>query len=148
MKNLGNLSPAIGSNKDTKRLGRGPGSGRGKTAGKGHKGQKARKGGGIRPGFEGGQTPYYRRVPKFGFTNASNKKQYHLVKLEDLNCFNEGSLVDQKTLKEAGLIKNLKHPVKVLGNGKLEKKLTVKLDKLSESAKKAIQDIGGTIQEI
>src|SRR5689334_8622600 len=112
MKNLGNLSPAKGSNKNTKRLGRGSASGQGKTAGKGHKGQKARKGGGPRPGFEGGQTPLYRRLPKFGFSNASNKKEYHLVGLADLNQFADGAVVDAAALLEAGLVKNLRQPVK------------------------------------
>ena len=148
MKNLGNLSPAIGSHRDKKRIGRGPGSGQGKTAGKGHKGQRARKGGGIAPGFEGGQTPYYRRVPKFGFTNARNKKVYHVISLSDLNLFADGSVVDGPALHDVGVIKKLKHPVKVLANGKLEKKVNVKLDKISGSAKQAIEKIGGTIQEI
>jgi len=148
MKNLGNLSPAAGSNKNTKRLGRGSASGQGKTAGKGHKGQRARKGGGIRPGFEGGQTPLYRRLPKFGFSNAANKKQYHLVSLADLNQFDNGTLVDGAALREAGILKKLKFPVKVLANGKIEKKITVKLDKISKGARQAIADVGGTIQEI
>lgn len=148
MKNLGNLTPAPGSHKDRKRLGRGSASGQGKTAGKGHKGQKARKGRGPRPGFEGGQTPLYRRLPKYGFSNAANQITYQLIKLSDLNTFAEGSVVDAAALKAAGLLKSLKSPVKILANGKIEKKVTVKVAKLSASAKKAIEEVGGTIQEI
>ena len=148
MKNLGNLSPAKGSNKDKKRLGRGPASGQGKTAGKGHKGQKARKGGGVAPGFEGGQTPLYRRLPKYGFKNTRNMKQYHIVNLTDLETFESDAVIDAEALVKAGLVRNLKHPVKVLGEGKIEKKLTVKAAKFSKSAKAAIEGIGGSTQEI
>lgn len=147
MKNLGNLSPAYGSNKEKKRVGRGPASGNGKTAGKGHKGQKARKGSGSAPGFEGGQTPLYRRLPKYGFSNNRTMKRYHIVKLEELNGFSENDTVTGESLVKAGLLKSLKHPVKILGNGKLEKKLIVKVQKISKNAKSAIEELGGTIQE-
>ena len=145
MKNLGNLSPAVGSHKDRKRLGRGPASGQGKTAGKGHKGQKARKGGGVAPGFEGGQTPLYRRLPKYGFTNARNMKQYHIINLDALNCFDADAVVDGEALVKKGLLKKLRHPVKILGNGKLDKKLTIKVHKASKSAKQAVESVGGSI---
>lgn len=148
MKNLGNLSPAVGSHKDRKRLGRGPASGQGKTAGKGHKGQKARKGGGVAPGFEGGQTPLYRRLPKYGFTNARNMKQYHIINLDALNCFDADAVVDGEALVKKGLLKKLRHPVKILGNGKLDKKLTIKVHKASKSAKQAVESVGGSIEEI
>ena len=148
MKNLGNLSPNLGSNKDKKRLGRGIASGQGKTAGKGHKGQKARKGGGVAPGFEGGQTPLYRRLPKYGFTNARNKKEYHIISLNDLNSFDAGTVVDGKLLAESGIIRKLKFPVKLLGNGNLEKQLTVKINKVTTGAKTAIEKVGGNIQEM
>lgn len=148
MKNLGNLHPAEGSNKNTKRLGRGPGSGQGKTAGKGHKGQKARKGGGIAPGFEGGQTPLYRRLPKYGFTNARNKKSFHLINLTDLNVFNEGDVVDKESIVKMGLLRKVSHGVKLLANGALEKKLVVKVEKVSKTAKEAVEKMGGSVEEI
>lgn len=148
MKNLGNLSPAKGSNKDKKRLGRGPASGQGKTAGKGHKGQKARKGGGVAPGFEGGQTPLYRRLPKYGFKNTRNMKQYHIVNLDDLATFEGDAVIDAEALVKAGIVRKVKHPLKVLGTGKIEKKLTVKAAKFSKSAKAAIEGVGGSTQEI
>lgn len=148
MKNLGNLSPNLGSNKDKKRLGRGIASGQGKTAGKGHKGQKARKGGGVAPGFEGGQTPLYRRLPKYGFSNARNMKEYHIVSLSDLNSFEAGTTIDAKLLAESGIIRKLKYPVKLLSNGSLEKKLTINLDKVTAGAKEAVEKVGGNIQEM
>lgn len=144
MKDLSNLSPAKGANKSTKRLGRGIGSGLGKTAGKGHKGQKARKSGGIRFGFEGGQTPMYRRIPKFGFNNKANMLRFHEVNIGDLNRFEDGQVVDGEALCKMGLFKRLKFPVKILGNGSLERKLTVKAAKFTESAKKAVEAAGGT----
>ena len=148
MKDLGNLSPTLGSNKDKKRLGRGPASGTGKTGGKGHKGQKARKGGGIMPGFEGGQTPLYRRLPKHGFTNARTKKYYEIVSLTDLNGFAAASApIDKAALVEAGLIKKQSSLVKVLANGELKTKICLKVDKVSKSAKKAIEGLGGQIEE-
>lgn len=148
MKNLGNLSPAPGSNKKNKRIGRGIGSGLGKTAGKGHKGQRARKGGGIAPGFEGGQTPLYRRLPKRGFTNTTFKIVWNILNLSDLNVFDNGTEVTVDLLKAKGLLHSSKNPVKVLGNGTLDKNLTVKLQKFSKSAKSAIENAGGKIEEM
>lgn len=145
MKTLGNLSPAPGSHRKTKRLGRGIGSGLGKTAGKGHKGQKARKSGGIRPGFEGGQTPLYRRIPKTGFSNQPFENNFSIVNLKDLNCFDNGSVVNAESLFKHGLIKTQRIPVKLLGSGSIEKKVTVQVAKVSESAKAAIEKAGGTI---
>lgn len=148
MKNLGNLSPAPGSNKKNKRLGRGIGSGLGKTSGKGHKGQKARKGGGIAPGFEGGQTPLYRRLPKRGFTNTSFKTVWNIINLSQLNVFDNGTEVTVELLSEKGLLHSSRNPVKILGNGSLEKNLTVKVQKLSNSAKSAIEKAGGKVEEM
>jgi large subunit ribosomal protein L15 len=145
MKTLGNLSPAPGSHRKTKRLGRGIGSGLGKTAGKGHKGQKARKSGGIRPGFEGGQTPLYRRIPKTGFSNQPFENNFSIVNLKDLNCFDNGSVVNAESLFKNGLIKTQRIPVKLLGAGNLDKKVTVQVAKVSESAKAAVEKAGGTI---
>ena len=140
---LHELSPAEGSKKSARRVGRGHGSGWGKTAGKGHKGQKARSGGGVRPGFEGGQMPLQRRVPKRGFNNIFADKVV-TVNLSDLNRkFENGADVTVETLIAAGLIKNSFDAVKVLGNGKLEKKLNVKVSAYSESAKAAIEAAGG-----
>ncbi|MGB4985574.1 MAG: 50S ribosomal protein L15 [Erysipelotrichaceae bacterium] len=133
--------------KETKRLGRGHGSGQGKTAGKGHKGQNARSGGGVRLGFEGGQTPLFRRLPKRGFTNFT-RKEYAIVNLGQLNQFRAGSIVDAAKLKEAGLIKKELSGIKVLAKGELEKKLTVKASKFSAAAKEAIEKAGGKIEEI
>lgn len=146
MKNLGNLSPAKGSNKSIKRIGRGIGSGLGKTSGKGHKGQKARKGGGIAPGFEGGQTPLYRRLPKRGFTNIF-RVEYTTVDLGDLNRFDNDATVTIDTLKEVGLIKSTRTKIKILGNGSLDKKLSVKVQKATKSAKEAITKAGGSFEE-
>lgn len=148
MKNLGNLSPAPGSNKNKKRIGRGIGSGLGKTAGKGHNGQKSRKGDGIAPGFEGGQTPLYRRLPKRGFTNTSFKTVWNILNLSDLNKFDEGTEITVDLLKAKGMLHVTRNPVKILGNGSLEKKLTVKVQKFSNSAKSAIEKAGGTVEEI
>ena len=143
--NLSELSPAAGSKQnDNFRRGRGHGSGNGKTAGKGHKGQKARSGA-PRPGFEGGQMPLYRRIPKRGFTNYT-RKEYAIVNVEDLNKFEDGVTVDFAAVKAAGLVKKELDGLKVLGNGKLEKKLTVKAAKFSASAKKAIEEAGGTAE--
>ncbi|MGL4523456.1 MAG: 50S ribosomal protein L15 [Bacilli bacterium] len=144
---LHELKPAEGSRKERKRLGRGIGSGQGKTAGKGHKGQNARSGGGVRLGFEGGQTPLFRRLPKRGFTNI-NRKEFAIVNLERLNQFEEGTVVTPELLLETGVISKLRSGVKVLGNGKLEKKLTVKASKFSESAVQAIEAAGGTTEVI
>ena len=139
---LHELSPAPGSNKDVFRKGRGAGSGNGKTAGKGHKGQKARSGGGVRPGFEGGQMPLQRRVPKRGFVNIFATK-YATINVSDLEKFEDGAVVDAQALLEAGLIKKTLDGVKVLGNGELTKKLTVNCAAFSASAKEKIEKAGG-----
>lgn len=139
------LTPAPNSTKSSKRLGRGIGSGKGKTSGKGHKGQWARSGGGVRPGFEGGQMPLYRRIPKRGFTNR-NSKEIVAVNVSVLERFEDGTAVDVKTLIEAGIIKNPRDGVKLLGNGNLTKKLDVKVNAFSASAKEKIEALGGTCQ--
>ena len=144
---LNQLKPVEGARHAKKRLGRGIGSGLGKTAGKGTKGQNARSGGGVRPGFEGGQLPLFQRLPKRGFKNIS-RVEYKVVNVEQLNVFKNGTVVDNAKLVEAGIIKELLDDVKVLGNGKLEKKLTVKAKKFSESAKKAIEAAGGSVEVI
>ena len=146
---LHELSPAEGSVKPAWRKGRGPGSGNGKTAGKGHKGQNARSGGGVRPGFEGGQMPLTRRVPKRGFNNHF-KKVYATVNLSRLAGFESGAVVDFETLYMAGLIKEVKNAVglKVLGTGEIKVPLTVKASKFSASAKEAIEKVGGTCEEV
>ena len=141
------LQPSEGSTKSRKRLGRGHGSGLGKTSGRGHKGQKARSGGGVRIGFEGGQMPIYRRLPKRGFTNIF-AKEYVEVKISDLNKFDNGATVDAQALKEAGVIKKACDGIKVLGNGSLDKKLTVKAAKFTESAKEKIEAAGGKVEVI
>ncbi len=142
---LHELKAAEGARHSRKRVGRGSGSGLGKTSTRGQKGQLARSGGGTRLGFEGGQTPLFRRIPKRGFTNI-NRKEYAIVNLDDLNIFENGSEVTPKELFEAGLIKKEKAGVKILGNGSLERKLTVKAAKFSASAKKAIESAGGTCE--
>lgn len=134
-----------GARSSIKRLGRGQGSGQGKTAGKGHKGQNARSGGGVAIGFEGGQTPLYKRIPKRGFTNFT-RKEYAVVNLDVLNRFEDGAVVTPEVLKETGIVKKQLDGIKVLGKGKLEKKLTVKCNKISASAKKAIEEVGGTVE--
>lgn len=136
------LSPADGSVKDVKRIGRGHGSGNGKTAGKGHKGQNARSGGGVRPGFEGGQMPMTRRIPKRGFNNIFATK-YSTVNVSDLDKFVDGTVVDAELLAASGLVKNTANGVKILGNGKLTKNLTVKASAFSASAKEKIEKAGG-----
>ena len=136
------LSPAAGSVKDVKRVGRGHGSGNGKTAGKGHKGQNARSGGGVRPGFEGGQMPMTRRIPKRGFNNIFATK-YSTVNVSDLDKFVDGTVVDAELMKASGLIKKEYDGVKVLGNGELTAKLTVKAAKFSQSAIEKIEKAGG-----
>ncbi|MCM1289843.1 MAG: 50S ribosomal protein L15 [Corallococcus sp.] len=142
------IQPAVGSTTAEKRLGRGIGSGLGKTSGKGHKGQWARSGGGVRPGFEGGQTPLARRLPKRGFNNKF-AITYDIVNVESLNVFDEGTVVTPELLAEKGIVtvKN-NGGVKVLGNGQLTKKLTVKADKFSASAKSAIEAAGGVAEVI
>lgn len=145
---LHELRPNEGSIKDRKRVGRGPGSGTGKTSGKGEKGQNARSGGGVRPGFEGGQTPLFRRIPKRGFSNARFKKVYAVINLDDLNKFEDGAEVTPEILKDMGLVKKQLDGIKVLGNGTLEKKLTVKASKFSKTAKEAIEKTGGKAEVI
>ena len=140
---LNELKYNEGSKNDIKRLGRGSSSGTGKTSGKGHKGQNSRSGGGVRVGFEGGQLPLYRRLPKRGFSNAMFKKVYAVINVSDLNMFEEGTEVTPELLKEMGIIKNMLSGVKVLGNGELEKKLTVRAHKFSAIAKQKIEAVGG-----
>ena len=140
---LNTMHPADGATHSRKRLGRGVGSGLGKTSGKGHKGQNARSGGGVRPGFEGGQLPLFRRLPKRGFSNARFKTEYATINLSDLNRFEDGAVVTPELLKEMGLVKNQLDGIKVLGNGTLEKKLTVKAHKFSSSAQEKIESLGG-----
>jgi len=144
---LHELSPAPGSAKDSFRRGRGPGSGNGKTAGKGHKGQNARSGGGVRPGFEGGQLPLYRKLPKRGFKNRF-AKHYAIVNVCDLNRFNDGDKVTLAALVEAGIIRKELDGLKVLGNGDITKKLTVEATVFSATAKEKIEAAGGTVEVI
>ena len=144
---LHDLRPAEGSTTAEKRLGRGVGSGLGKTSGKGHKGAKARSGGGKRPGFEGGQMPLYRRVPKKGFTNIFGT-DYASVNVERLNVFEDGATVDAKALLDAGIIKKTLGGVKIMGNGELQKKLNVKAAKFTASAKEKIEALGGKAEVI
>lgn len=139
---LHELHPAAGSTTAPKRLGRGVGSGLGKTSGKGHKGAKARSGGGKRPGFEGGQMPLYRRVPKRGFNNIY-RTEYATVNVGQLEIFENGTVVTVETLKEAGLVRKVMDGVKILGNGELTKKLTVEAAKFSDTAKEKIEALGG-----
>ena len=147
--NIQSLRPAENSRFSKKRLGRGIGSGIGKTSGKGHKGQNARSGGGVRPGFEGGQMPLIRKLPRRGFTNAYFKKHYSIINVSDLNKFENGSVVDVQALLDRGLFSKVEeYGVKVLGNGKLEKSLTVRLNKFSEVAKKKIVEANGTVEEV
>lgn len=145
---LNNITPTEGAFKERKRVGRGTGSGLGKTSGKGHKGQNARSGGGVRVGFEGGQLPLFRRLPKRGFSNANFKIRYATINLSDLNNFEEGAVVSPELLKEMGLVKKQLDGIKVLGNGNLTKKLTVKAHKFSEKAKEEIEKLGGNIEVI
>ncbi len=142
---LHELAPAEGSKKGPKRIGRGHGSGWGKTAGKGHKGQNARSGGGVKPGFEGGQTRMTMRIPKRGFNNIF-REEYAVVNVSDLEKFNDGIVVDTELMKAAGLIKKEMAGVKVLGNGELTKKLTVKAAKFSAAAKEKIEKAGGKVE--
>ena len=145
---LNTIHPAEGATKARKRVGRGPGSGTGKTAGRGENGQKSRSGYSHKAGFEGGQLPLYRRLPKRGFTNARFKVEYAVINLDDLNKFEDGAVVTPEVLKEMGLLKNQLDGVKVLGNGTLEKKLTVKAHKFSASALAAIEKSGGKAEVI
>ena len=141
------IQPAVGANTSEKRLGRGIGSGLGKTSGKGHKGQWARSGGGVRPGFEGGQTPLARRLPKRGFNNKF-RVEYDVVNVESLNVFENGTVVTPELLAQTRIVNGKKGGIKVLGNGHLTKKLTVKADKFSASAKSAIEAAGGVAEVI
>ena len=145
---LHELSPAEGSVKEGFRKGRGAGSGNGKTAGKGHKGQNARSGGGVRPGFEGGQLPLYRKLPKRGFNNSRFGNAYAVVNVKSLNKFNDGDVVDCAALLAAGIINNAFDGVKVLGEGELTKKLTVKAAVFSASAKEKIEAVGGKTEVV
>ena len=145
---LHELSPAPGSAKDAWRKGRGPGSGNGKTAGKGHKGQNARSGGGVRIGFEGGQLPLYRKLPKRGFNNLRFGKQYTVINVESLNKFNDGDVVDSAALLLNGMIDSVNDGVKILGEGELTKKLTVKAKVFSASAKEKIEAVGGKTEVV
>lgn len=145
--NLHELKAPKGAKKKAKRVGRGMSSGHGKTAGRGHKGQKARSGGGVRPGFEGGQMPLQRRIPKRGFTNIF-KKEYSVVNLERLNMFDEGSVVTPELLAQAGIIKKPGDRIKVLGNGEIDKNLTVKAHKFSKTAAERIEAAGGKAEVI
>lgn len=144
---LHDLQYTEGARKARKRVGRGTGSGHGKTSGRGQKGQNSRSGGGKKPGFEGGQTPLFMRIPKRGFTNV-NRIEYAIINIEDLNRFEAGSVVDLTTLKECGLIKKELDGLKVLGNGELNVALTVKAKKFSKSAVAAIEAAGGTTEVI
>ena len=141
------LSPAAGSKTDAKRKGRGPGTGNGKTAGRGHKGQNARSGGGVRPGFEGGQMPLYRRLPKRGFTNIFAKK-YVQINVSDLKRFEDGTEVTAQFLLENGVISKICDGLVVLGRGEVEKKVTVKAVRFSETAKAKIEAAGGKAEVI
>ena len=146
---LHELSPQEGSVKTRFRKGRGAGSGNGKTAGKGHKGQNARSGGGVRPGFEGGQLPLYRKLPKRGFKNLRFGKQYTVVNVESFNKFNDGDVVDSALLLAKGIIGDLaKDGLKVLGEGELTKKLTVKAAVFSAAAKEKIESVGGKTEVV
>ncbi|KQY85798.1 MULTISPECIES: 50S ribosomal protein L15 [Paenibacillus] len=144
---LHELSPSPGSRKERKRVGRGPSSGTGKTSGRGHKGQNSRSGGGVRPGFEGGQNPLYRRLPKRGFVNPT-RKEFAVVNIEDLNSFAAGTEVTPEFLMTNGVVKNAKSGIKILGNGEVTVKLTVKANKFSQSAVEKIEAAGGTTEVI
>jgi large subunit ribosomal protein L15 len=144
---LHELRPAEGSTKNKKRLGRGTASGQGKSAGKGQKGQNSRSGGGVRLGFEGGQMPLYRRLPKVGFTNIW-RKEYAVVNLSDLDIFENGTVITIEALKEAGLVKAMKSGVKILGTGDINKSLTVQANKFSKTAAEKINAAGGKVEVI
>jgi len=144
---LNELSPAPGSVKKSFRVGRGNGSGAGKTAGKGHKGQNARSGGGVRPGFEGGQMPLQRRIPKRGFVNIFATR-YEAINVDQLNRFEDGAVVDEAAIVGAGLVKNTRDGIKILGRGELTRKLTVKVAAFSEGAKSKIEAAGGKAEVV
>ncbi|MDP2892135.1 MAG: 50S ribosomal protein L15 [Bacillota bacterium] len=144
---LHELTPAKGSTRRPRRVGRGPGSGLGKTSGRGHKGQKARSGGGVRPGFEGGQMPLVRRLPKRGFTNIF-AKTYAIVNVATLDKLENGTTVTPELLMEKRIVRKMGNGIKILGNGELTKKLTVKAHKISEAARKKIEKAGGSVEVI
>jgi large subunit ribosomal protein L15 len=144
---LHDLSPAPGSNRKAFRVGRGHGSGNGKTAGKGHKGQNARSGGGVRPGFDGGQMPLHRRVPKRGFVNIF-RTNYAIINVSDLNCFENGTIVDTEMILKSKIVKKPLDGIKILGNGELTKKLDVKVAAFSKSAKEKIEQVGGKAEVV
>lgn len=146
MLRLNNLSPAKGSRQNKKRVGRGQGSGLGKTAGRGHKGARSRSGYTAKPGFEGGQMPLHRRLPKRGFTNIF-KKEYQIISLDDLDKFDAGTTVDRQVLLDAGLVKKTDGLIKILANGEISKSITVVADKVSRSAEEKISAAGGTVKE-
>jgi large subunit ribosomal protein L15 len=148
MMKLYDLKPAPGSKKAPKRKGRGHGSGSGKTAGRGHKGQNARSGGGVRPGFEGGQMPLYRRVPKRGFNNKLFAKEYAEVNVSELNVFQDNEVVTAESLKDKGLIKKELDGVVILGNGELSKSLTVKAARFTKTASEKIEAAGGKVEVV
>ena len=145
---LHELKPQEGSVKESYRKGRGPGSGNGKTAGKGHKGQNARSGGGVRPGFEGGQLPLYRKLPKRGFNNYRFGKKYATINVQSLNKFNDGEVVDSAALLAMGIINKVYDGVKILGEGEITKKLTVKAKVFSANAKEKIEAVGGKTEVV
>ena len=145
---LNSVKPNPYATKARKRVGRGPGSGTGKTAGTGENGQNSRSGRSVRIGFEGGQTPLFRRIPKRGFSNARFKKVYAVINLDDLNKFEDGAEVTPEILKDMGLVKKELDGIKILGDGKLEKKLTVKASKFSKTAKEQIEKLGGKAEVI
>ena len=145
---LHELSVVEGSTHRRKVVGRGPGSGHGKTSGRGEKGQKARSGGGVHIWFEGGQTPLYKRLPRRGFSNARFATKYAVINVSDLNRFKDGDVVTPELLKESGLVKKELNGIKVLGNGKLEKKLTIQANKISESALEKIKEAGSKAEVI
>jgi len=142
------LNPTQGSKKAPMRKGRGPGSGNGKTAGKGHKGQNARAGGGVRPGFEGGQMPFYMRMPKRGFNNKVFAKVYAEVNVSDLDIFDNGIIVTAQLLREKGLIKKINDGVAILGNGEITKKLTVQASRFTKTASEKIEATGGKVEVV
>lgn len=143
---LSDLRPAKGAKSASKRVGRGKGSGLGKTAGRGEKGLRARSGGGTPPGYEGGQMPIQRRIPKRGFHNVF-RKEYAIVNVRDLNRFDAGTIVDVNALRAAGIVKNVKDGVKLLGNGEVSRAVTVKVDKASREAARKVAEAGGTLEE-
>ncbi len=145
---LHSIEQPTGAIRESKRVGRGVSSGHGKTSGKGHKGQNARSGGGVRPGFEGGQLPLFRRLPKRGFSNARFKVEYATINVSDLDKFEDGAVVTPELLKEMGIVKKQLAGIKVLGNGELTKKLTVKASKFSATALEKIEKMGGKAEEV